>query len=145
MYQDTVTVFNKMPGSDGDVWYPHVLTGVTLHKNKGANQEKTGPENADSAKLHVKYERNVEKLMIGNLEYMPPKAWNVKADPDKTITFHDGIDFFLEGEYPEEPVSDEKYRNGFYDFMKSSKDNVFLITNVDGPFKLITHLEIGGK
>ena len=42
------------------------------------------------------------------------------------------------------PVSDERYRNGFYNYMNRNYDNVFAITNVS-KFNLIPHFEITAR
>lgn len=141
MYTDVVTVFNKKHG--GEVWYPHILRNVTLHKARGTSQRKDGPESTDSARLLIKYRMEDGRLVIGDTEYLPPKTWENSAG--EAVTFREGIDFFAEGEYGTEPVSEERYRDGFYHFMKTTEDGVFLITGVSGPFRLIPHFEIGGR
>lgn len=141
MYSDTVTVFNKL----GDSWYPHILTNVTLHKTKGANIAEVGADSADTAKLNIRYEKTGGQIRIGALLYYAPKAWKAANTPDTSITFNEAVDFFVEGEYPEGAVQDGEYRDGFYNYLKTTRDNVFLVTTVDGPFKLIPHFEVGGK
>ena len=46
-------------------------------------------------------------------------------------------------------VKDAEYTSrvdrGFYDYMNKKYDNVFSISNVGGPYRLIPHFEIGGK
>ena len=54
------------------------------------------------------------------------------------------FDFFYLGEYSEEPISDEDYMEGFYDYMNSTFDGVFAITSV-AKLDLIPHFEITGK
>ena len=147
MYTDTVTVFNKRKTEDGDMWYPCVLSGVDLSIDKAANQAKTGLENADTANLHVTYQRTDEKMVMGERQYYPPKEWAALADTAGTITFVEGISFFIRGEYPENPIAEDsdEYRNGFEDFMNKTVDDCYKITSVGGPYKLIPHFEIGGK
>ena len=150
MYDKTVTVFNKYEDQTGEIyWYPHVLSGVDLIVDKAANIAKTGLDSADTAKLHIKYHIADGKKMVGNLPWLPPKEWEQQPNDElpKSITFDSG-DFFLEGEYDESPVLDSDYANrvdgGFYDYINKRRDNVFLITNVGGPYTLIPHFEIGG-
>lgn len=140
MYTDTVTLFCEKEG----IWYPYVLKGVTLHKNKSSNMEKLGPENADTVKLHVRYIKQEGKLLIGEYVYREALEWE-ETDPQKNLRFREGKDFFLEGQYASEPVPDDAYRDGLYDHLRKTRDNVFMVTTADGPFKLIPHFEIGGK
>lgn len=151
MYDKTVTVFNKYVRDKKIYWYPHVLTGVDLIIDKGANIVKTGLDGADTAKLHVRYVSENESIMINDLKWLAPKAWTAQEEEQlmKTITFAGG-DFFCEGEYPTDIVADEEYNagitsTGFFDYMNRKHDYVFLITNVGGPYTVIPHFEIGGK
>lgn len=150
MYNNTVTVFNKYTDQAKNIyWYPHVLTGVDLITDKAANIAKTGLDGADSANLHVKYTLYDGKKFVNGKQWLPPKEWASQTNDklSETLTFASG-DFFIEGEYSEEMASDEDYvtkYSGFYDYMNKLKDNVFLISNVGGPYTLIPHFEIGGK
>lgn len=149
MYDKTVTVFNKYTDQSKNIyWYPHVITRVDLIIDKAANIAKTGLDGADTANLHVKYALSEGLIFVSGKQWLPPKEWAYQTN-DKlsdTLTFASG-DFFMEGEYTEEMVSDDEYSmrySGFYDYMNKTKDNVFLITNVGGPYTLIPHFEIGG-
>ena len=142
MYNETVTIFNRYKSKQiGITWYPHVLHGCDFHSDKGANIEKTGLENADSAKLHVKYSGD----MIGNLRYFTPKEWDKQPNDmyREIITFSEGEDFFMLGEYDETPVNDGDYNEGFFQYMNDTYDDVYKITTV-GKYQLIPHFEIGG-
>lgn len=150
MYDKVVTIFNKYTDQTGEIhWYPHVLSGVDLVVDKAANVAKTGLDSADAANLHVKYYISDGRKMVGAFPYLPPKEWEQQPNDElpKSITFDSG-DFFLEGEYDETPILDSNYANrvggGFYDYINKRRDNVFLITNVGGPYTLIPHFEIGG-
>lgn len=151
MYQNTVTIFNRYESQDKIFWYPHVLQGVDLIIDKGANIAKTGLESADTAKLHIKYHLVGGNKMVGRFSWLPPKEWDGQTNDmlSKTITFTEGEDFFWEGEYSENMIDDDEYQglkySGFYDYMNKRYDNVFLITTVGGPYTLIPHFEIGGK
>lgn len=149
MYTDTVTIFNKHKTAQGITWYPTILHNVDLNTDKGANVAKTGLESADTAKLHVKYAVAGDAIEIAGKSYKRSKEWAKQASEllPSTLTFTGGIDFFVRGEFPETAVNDADadYKNGFYDYMNKSYDDVFLITTVGGPYKLIPHFEIGGK
>lgn len=147
MFNTTVTVFNlyKSEQLGTATWYPHVVKNCYFNADKSANIEKTGLENADTAKLHIRYKKENEKVMIGELQYLPPKEWDKQTNDmyENTITFTDGEDFFVVGEYAEKPIDDEKYRGGLFNYLNRSRDDVYRITNV-GMYKLIPHFEIGG-
>ena len=109
---------------------------------------KTGLDSADTAKLHIRYKLDNGKKMIGERKYLEPKEWNAAEDKTNMITFSDG-DIFMEGKFPEDVIPDDEYTSrvykGFYDYLNRTKDNVYLITSVGGPYTLIPHFEIGGK
>ena len=150
MYNKTVTVFNKYTDQTGNIyWYPHVLSGVDLIIDKAANVAKTGLDSADTANLHIKYHSGENAVMVGDFPWLPPREWAKQTNDllSKSITFASG-DFFMEGEYHKEVISDADYSNrvdgGFYGYMNKRNDYVFLITNVGGPYALIPHFELGG-
>lgn len=149
MYTDTVTIFNKHKTAQGTTWYPTVLHNVDVNTDKGANVAKTGLESADTAKLHVKYTLTDGTITISGKPYKGPKEWATQSDMGfpTSLTFTGGADFFVRGEYAETPISDADpaYKNGFYDYINKTRDDVYLITTVGGPYKLIPHFEIGGK
>lgn len=105
---------------------------------------KLGPENADTVKLHVRYAKEQDRISINDYTYVNPLEWE-KSEPENCLRFKEGTDFFTEGEYTTEPIPDDTYRDGLYDHLRKIRDNVFMITTADGPFKLIPHFEIGGK
>lgn len=149
MYSETVTVFNKLQQGQVITWYPTVLNNVDLNVDKGANVAKTGLESADTAKLHVRYILVNGAITIAGKTYKRPKEWAAQTEVGFPIslTFASGGDFFVRGEYAETPVNDADpaYKKGFYDYINKTRDDVYLISNVGGPYKLIPHFEIGGK
>lgn len=149
MYSETVTIFNRLQVGQVITWYPTVLHNVDLNVDKGANVTKTGLESADTAKLHIKYKLVDGAITIKDKAYKRPKEWSAQATGvhANTITFAGG-DFFVRGEYPETPVNDADplYKALlFYNYINKTRDDVYLITTVGGPYKLIPHFEIGGK
>lgn len=153
MHNATVTVFNRYYSKQlkAYTWYPHVLSGVYFNADKSANVEKTGLENADTAKLHIPYKLDGERVLIGDLEYMTPKAWEQQPNDsyDNIITFKTGEDFFILGDFASEPINDDDEvfnqgtYTGFEDYMNRYFDDVYSITTV-GKYDLIPHFEIGG-
>lgn len=149
MYTETVTIFNKLKTAQGTTWYPTVLHNVDLIIDKGANVTKTGLESADTAKLHIRYTLIDGNVIIAGKPYKRPNEWAAQSETgiSASLTFSGGVDFFIRGEYPETPVNDANpsYKNGFYDYINKTRDDVYLISNVGGPYKVIPHFEIGGK
>lgn len=153
MYDKTITVFNgyasKTTGKS--YWYPHILSGVDLITDHGAILKKYGPDSTDNAALHIAYAPDGDKVMVQRSDgaavpWMTPKAWAAQVNdelPD-SITFGPE-DFFWQGEWTGGMVTEGDYRNGFYQYMNSNRDNVYKITSVGGPYTVIPHFEILGK
>lgn len=150
MYKDTITLFNRKEGDEGDTWYPTILRNVQLNMDRAAILAKYGAESADSAVLHVQYKQDGNNKVIGNKPWQPPKLWDQLLEPEKAITFTTGtrFDFFWLGDWGnEDPVRDADYFSDtdFYTFMNRTHDYVFAITSVGGPYSVIPHFEIMGK
>ena len=150
MYNDTITLFNRKEGRAGDTWYPTVIKNVHVNTDKSAILAKYGPEAQDKASLHVRYKQDGEKKMVGEKEWLPPKRWENLLDYSKAITFTDGnrFDFFWLGDWGNEnPVEDVDYASDqdFYTYMNKTRDFVFAISSVGGPYGVIPHFEIMGK
>lgn len=153
MYEKTVTIFDYYESATtGDAyWYPHVLSDVDLITDHGAILKKYGPDSTDNAALHIAYTQDGDKVMIQQSDgsavpWMAPKSWAAQVNDDlpDSITFGPE-DFFWQGEWTGGVVVDDDYRNGFYQYMNSSRDNVYKITSVGGPYTVIPHFEILGK
>lgn len=145
MYHDTITIFNRKKGRDGDTWYPTVLTGVNLNKDKGEVIAKYGPNASDNAILNVRYENDGEDIIIGGKQWMQPKQWQRSEAPETCLTFAAG-DFFWNGAWDgTTALYDGTYGDqSFYDYMLANYDDVFMVTSV-GYFSVIPHLEVVGK
>lgn len=152
MYTDTVTIFNRSgTENQGFIWYPTTISNTDLNIDKGANIQKMGTDKADTAKLHIRYRESKGNILIEEKVYLPPKRWADQTDEQKstTLTMKEGVDFFMPGAYPPDPIRDDDFitgtsLNGFYDQLNRKQDYVFRVTNVGGPYKLIPHFEIGG-
>ena len=148
VYVDTVTIFNRYGDSKiGITWYPTVLHNVYLSTDRGANIAKTGLKDADTAKLFIKYKLADGNIIVSNKPYKRPKEWKNQAFETlpATLTFWDGADFFVRGEFSEDAINDMDYKKGYYDHINTNYDDVYLITTIGGPYKNIPHFEIGGK
>lgn len=154
MYDKTVTIFNfyQSDTTGAATWYPHTLTNVDLNTDRGAIIKKYGSDSSDNAQLHVRFsDSNGQKVITDKddvkLPWLLPKEWKHQTNDllDQTITFSPDTDFFWEGEWAGGEVNDDDYRGGFYQYMNQSKDHVFKITSVGGPYTVIPHFEILGK
>lgn len=150
MYNDTITLFNRKEGREGDTWYPTVIRNADLNIDKAAIVAKYGPEATDTAVLHIRYRNHDGKKMVGEKEWLPPKRWENLLDYSKAITFADGnrFDFFWLGDWGnEDPVEDIEYVSDtdFYTYMNKTHDFVFAISSIGGPYSVIPHFEIMGK
>lgn len=148
MYSDTVTVFNRYESRLGDMWYPTVLYGVNVNVDKASVVERYGEQSKDNAIMNVRYKKVGDFKVIDGKPYVPPKEWDRQVNDSlaSTITFTAGekFDFFFVGEYPTEPIADNDYIDGFYNYMNDTYDHVFAITSVS-EFSVIPHFEILGK
>lgn len=150
MYQDTITLFNRKEGSEGDIWYPSVLHNVQLNFDRAAIPGKYGAEASDGAVLHIRYKSDGGKIMVGDKQWCPPKEWEQLSDHSQAITFKPGnqFDFFWLGDWgSEDPVKDSDYiaDTDFYTYMNRKYDYVFAVFSVGGPYSVIPHFEITGK
>lgn len=153
MYDKTVTVFNFYSSKTAGLsyWYPHILSCVDLITDHGAMLKKYGPDSSDNAALHIAYTPDGDKVTVQRSDgaavpWLPPKAWAAQVNDDLpgSITFGPE-DFFWQGEWTGGMVVDDDYRDGFYQYMNSNRDNVYKITSVGGPYTVIPHFEILGK
>lgn len=149
MYQDKVTIFNRYESNAGDMWFPKMLSGVDLNIDKASVVRKYGENSADRAILHIAYTNDGEGIKVADYPYKKPKEWDGQTNDElaSTITFTDGLkfDFIYVGEWDgTEPINDNDYIKGFYDFMNKHYDDVFAITSVS-IFSVIPHFEITCK
>ncbi len=149
MYNDTITVFNRFKAAGGDIWFPSVLHGVDLNADRAAIVAKYGDQSTDEAILHIRYEERDGARYIGDKEYLSPKMWAAQKEEDlpHCITFNPGsaFDFFVEGEWEDsDPVSDDDYLDGFYNFANKRYDQVYAVSSV-AMYSVIPHFEITGK
>lgn len=148
IYKQTVTLFNRIRDAytEDVVWYPTVLHGVHLVVDKSSAWGMQGGRETDNVRLHVRYAVSGDSVLVGGKPWHEPKAWRKLAAPETAITFgygDDDFDFFIEGEFTDipGPISDDQFKNGFYNYMNANYDNVFAITSVS-KYNLIPHFEI---
>lgn len=148
MYQDTITLFNRVPGGNaGDSFSPTIIRSVNLNIDRAAILAKYGPDSKDSAVLHIRYRNKEGEISIvcdskADKKWMSPKAWDRTGE---TITFNPDGDFFIQGEWTGGIVSDADYGpDGFYSHMNRTHDYVFAVSSV-ARYSVIPHFEIMGK
>lgn len=151
MFSQTITIFNRREGDEGDTWYPTVIRNVHLDMDRAAIFAKYGAESADNAVLHVPYTVNKNgDILVGGKPWLPPKEWEKQLDHSKSVTFTPGdrFDFFWLGDWGStDPVYDADIvaDMDFYTHMNRLHDFVFAVTSVGGPYRLIPHFEVMGK
>lgn len=148
MYSDTITLFNRYESRLGDMWYPTVIKGVNLNIDKAAIIAKYGAESKDNAVLNIRYKVADGNVVIADKVYLPPKEWDRQTNDKLTesLTFTSGkdFDFFMLGEYEStEPIADDDYIDGLYNYVNDNYDYVFAITSV-AQYSVIPHFEIMG-
>lgn len=146
MYTDTVTVFNRYRSRFGDTWYPTILQGVNLNIDKAKILSTYGEQSQDNVVMNVRYNSIGGFKTVDGKPYLLPKEWEnqINSDLGSTVTFKEG-DFFICSDYgSEEPVQDDDFEDGFYNYMNDKYDRVFAITSVS-EFSVIPHLEITGR
>lgn len=150
MYNDTITLFCRYKDESKAVqWYPSVIKGVNLNMDKAAVVAKYGAESQDKAVLNVRYRIVDGNKTIGDKIWLPPKEWKRQAVDSLagSLTFASGqeFDFFYVGEWPDEnPISEDAYLDGFYNYMNKQHNYVFAITS-ESHYSVIPHFEIIGR
>ena len=148
MYQDTITIFNRKPGSEltGDTWYPTVIRNVNMNIDRAAILAKYGSETNDTAMLAIRFKPSAGEAMIDCVDdvrkpWMPPKSWDGTED---ALTFNPAGDFFWMGEWQGGIVSDSDYKDGFFGYMNKTQDYVYKVSSV-AMYSIIPHFEIMGR
>ena len=149
MYTDTITLFNRKEGNEGDTWYPVVLKNVHVNVDRAAIMAKYGAESADSAIINIRYVPDGNNKLINGRRWFPPKEWDNLTDQSGTLTFTTGdrFDFIWVGDWGnEDPVKDSDYIADldFYTYMNRTHDYVFAVASV-AMYSVIPHFEIMGK
>lgn len=147
LYKQTITLFNHKMTGDSMAWYPMVISNVHLIMDKSIIISSYGEQSQDNAQVHIMYTLKDGGAYVNGKRYMLPKEWERCGDiyENFTLNYGDDFDFLVEGDYGStDPIFDEGYRNGFYNFMNKNYDNVFAISTVS-KFNIIPHFEIGAR
>lgn len=153
IYQQTVTLFNRYEDSNKNLkWIPTVLSGVHLIVDRAKIISMYGENTTDNVMLHVMYIGSSDEPVIGDKTYIAPKDFMRLSSKDGYITFQmgDNFDFFMEGVWEvngqesDAEISDDSYKNGFYNYMNHTHDNVFAVTSC-AKYSLIPHFEVTGR
>lgn len=148
MYNDTVTLFNRVKTQQGDTWKATVLTGVNLTTDKAAMIDTYGENTNDNAILNVRLYLSGGKWIISDdvsFQYATPKEYQRLPDKTGFLTFTPGnaFDFFWRGIWTGgSTIYDDNYGDeSFYDYMARTYDHVYAVTGF-AEFSVIPHLEI---
>ncbi len=147
MYDNTVTLFNRLERDGELLWYPTVMTGVHLVDSEAAVAAKYGYQRGDKALLFIHYLGGPDEPSVGAKKYLTPRRWTRAEDPSGAFTFQTGadFDFFMAGRWEGPfPVRDADYPGGFYDHMQDQFDRVWAITGAE-KFGVIPHFEVTGR
>lgn len=151
MYSETITLFNKHSDKLGDMWYPHLLTGVDLIIDRSSVIAKYGAETASSAKLHIKYIETDNGILIDSIPYIGSREWHNLTNEEKKdyITFNTDSanpDFFVIGDIGiTEPVFDSVDAYNSLVERLNSQVNIYTLITASEPYKVIKHFEIMAK
>ena len=144
MFNDTITVFNLNNG----MWYSHVIrnTDAVGIIHGATNTAVNGTTKSDNAVILIN--STIDKIIQtdkGLLPYTAPKSYATLDSGDSTITFQPQTDFIVLGEhFYNDPINDDEYETGFYDYINSMLDDVYLIVSA-AFYSLIPHFEIGAR
>lgn len=144
------TIFNRYDLSDGTImYYATIIQNCHFIVDKAAAQAKTGLEDADELFVSFDYQTDSSgTVLVDGKPYLGAKSWSrlVNDDLPNYVTMREGNDIVMRGEWDgEQTISSSDYgRNGFYDWLRNSRDDVYLISSV-GKYDLIPHFEIGGR
>jgi hypothetical protein len=145
MFGDTITLFNFHEPTS--MWYAHTISGCDCGIT-AANTATTqnGITKSDNSTLIIPCSSDkVITTVDSEAEYCTPKKYTLLSDPENYITFQPETDFFVVGEYNgSSSVSDEDYEDGFYDYINSESDDVFMVASA-AFYGMIPHFEIGGR
>lgn len=144
MFNDTITVFNLNNG----MWYSHVIrnTDAVGIIHGATNTAVNGTTKSDNAVVLIN--STIDKHIQtdeGLLPYTAPKSYAALENGNNAITFQPQTDFIVLGEhYYNNPINDDDYETGFYDYINSTLDDVYLIVSA-AFYGLIPHFEIGAR
>ena len=142
MHDKTITLFNLHNG----VWYPSVISGVTVEEVVAISATETaGRTNSDAVELSIGTSCvKAITTSVGLKAYVTPKAYAVCTAPADCLTFKPEQDFIYVGEWATDPIRDDEYESGLYHDFNEEHDGVYMITSAAW-LGLIPHFEIGGR
>ncbi len=147
IYNDTITIFNRKKGQEGDVWYPTVIEGVQLSVERVQAAAGYGWKQTGETVALIPYVPLDGALTVKGKIYLPPKVWQKADEPELYVTFAQGedFDFFVPGAWPEdEPVTDGTWPEGFYEHLCRERDGVWAVGSVHR-YGALPHFEIVGR
>lgn len=151
-YVDSVIVYNRYVNDllETEYYMGTRFDGVRVELTQGANIRTSGLENADSCLVKIPNTGNLPK------PYIPPEVWNdlPTEEMQKYFTLDkDGDNFFsivkkkelgIDIDLPTGIIESDKYRGGFYQYIRDKYGYTYAITTVD-VYNLIPRFEVGGR
>lgn len=140
MYDQTITLFNHRKADNS--WRTTVFQGVNVIEPRASDHTTQGTNNGDAVEILLQCSPGQK---VGELQYVPPKAYQALTDVSGRFTMTPEVDFIVIGEeISEEPILEDDYDEGLYQAMNDANDGVYMITSATW-FGLIPHFEIGGR
>ena len=139
MYRDTVTLFCRRSSGNKTYWIPYILHNVDFNADKARILNTYGENSQDRALLHLA----LRGRKCNGLKYVFPKEYSGAVD-EFTLKSGKDFDFFVLGEYSFSTVDDDDYKDGFFNYIKKTLDNVFMITSA-AEFSIIPHIEVTAR
>lgn len=140
MFDQTITLFNHRKADNS--WKLTVFHGVNVIAPKASEQTTQGTNNGDAVEILLNASPD---QMVGELQYVPPKAYQALEDVTGYFTLTPEVDFVVMGEETSDvPIVEDDYDEGLYQAMNDANDRVYMITSATW-FGLLPHFEIGGR
>ena len=140
MYDRTITLFNRR--NTDNCWRTTLFEGVNVIEPRASTASTQGTNNGDAVEIILHCSPGMK---VGELQYVPPKAYQSLEDVEGFFTFTPEVDFIAIGDNTSEtPVPEDDYDEGLYHAMNEENDGVYMITSATW-FGLMPHFEIGGK
>lgn len=147
VYEDVITVFDRLERDGALLWYPTVIEGVHMDALAAAAAARYGQRSDGRATVLIPYFRVEGAVTLAGKLYVPPKLWQRVEEPELYVTFTGGesFDFFVGGAWEQPgPVEDGLWSGGFYDHMARTRDDVFAVTQVYR-YNALPHFEVVGR
>lgn len=140
MYRDVITLFCRYQTDGKLYWIPHVMHNVDFNADKARILSVYGENSQDRAILHMALRGG----KCNGSRYVYPKEYS-GTDEEFTLRSGKEFDFFMVGEYSFPVIVDDgEYKDGFYNYINKTYDNVFIVTSAS-QYSVIPHIEVTAR